>query len=112
MWILFLTGIFLIGMGLYQLLADKDHLWERQERGFRAQGIVNRQRTPEWERSQTLSGSWILALGIATVVGGLMIVTMFPKQRNSSTSGERFYIDGREISRAEADRMGISHLFK
>ncbi|HEX8465385.1 MAG TPA: hypothetical protein VF627_12285 [Abditibacterium sp.] len=107
MWILVLTGLFSIGYGFYQLLSDKNALWEGQERRFRAQGIVNRVRTPEWEHAQNVSGTILLVTGVAIIGFGLFISANSPKKSDLSDMRPRYYINGREISEAEAERMGL-----
>ena len=107
MWFLVLTGVFFIGYSVYEFSLDKDALWERQQRRFRAQGIVNRERTPEWEKLQNVNGALLLVMGIAMICLGLWLSANSPKRFDQSLLRDRYYINGREISEAEAERMGI-----
>ena len=62
-----IISIFLIIMGLV-FIFDKDFVWKLQEYSNRVRGIVNSQRTPEWELSATIVGIF------GMVVGGLIFV--------------------------------------
>jgi hypothetical protein len=58
--------VFFVGMGLAFLFA-KDWLWDRHEGNLRTRGLVNLERTPEWESQQTL-------MGIAMIVCAVVVV--------------------------------------
>jgi hypothetical protein len=60
-------ALFLGGMGLLRLVA-KDWLWDRHETLMRARGLVNLERTPEWENQQNLLGLAMLIVAAVLVV--------------------------------------------
>jgi hypothetical protein len=100
-------ALFLMGLGAYYLIADKDSLWERQQRHFRAQGIVNREKTPEWERAQEVSGGLMIAGGVLVLIIGGVVFENGTNRASQNPHGARYYINGREVSRQEAERSGI-----
>lgn len=99
MWIFILLGLFFVGLGIYQLTVDKDELWERQERSFRARGIVNRQRTPEWENAQNTGGWVTVAFGIALMLGSFFLSASLQSSRpnNNSVIQSQCSIDGKPV---------------
>ena len=49
-------------------LVGKDWLWDRHETTMRARGIVNLERTPEWEQQQNLLGGAMIVVAVVMVV--------------------------------------------
>jgi hypothetical protein len=60
-------ALFLGGMGLLRFVA-KDWLWDRHETLMRARGLVNLERTPEWENQQNLLGIAMIVIAVVLVV--------------------------------------------
>ncbi len=52
----------LIGAGI--MFFAKDWLWDRHEAAMRGRGIVNLERTPEWENQQNISGIALIFFAI------------------------------------------------
>jgi hypothetical protein len=64
-------AIFLFGFGAINLFF-KDIAWELQERANRNRGIVDSERTPQWETQATITGIGVIIFSIALA---LMIYT-------------------------------------
>jgi len=99
MWIFIMLGLMFVCLGIYQLTVDKDELWQRQERGLRMRGIVNIERTPEWEKRQVTSGWFSISLAIVFMIGGYFLWASLqstgPNNRDGSES--RCFIDGKPV---------------
>jgi hypothetical protein len=54
----------LIGVGV--TFFARDWQWERHEANMRAQGIVNVERTPEWDNQQNM-------LGVILIIGAIVM---------------------------------------
>ncbi len=90
----------MVGAGLRLLFMDKEELWRRQEHRFRAQGIVNRQKTPEWERAQD-NGAWLsVGLGALMVIGAMIVMVQVSSVEASRRDALRSHcsVDGKEVS--------------
>lgn len=55
------------GLGVLHFFA-KDWLWERHESNLRARGIVNLERTPEWDTQQHVTGGVMIVLALLLLV--------------------------------------------
>ena len=64
---IFAVVIFFAGFGLLHFVA-KDWLWDRHEATLRARGIVNTERTPEWENQQNLTGGAMLVVALLVLI--------------------------------------------
>jgi hypothetical protein len=62
-----LASLFFLGMGALMVF-QKDIVWDLTEWNHRRQGIVETERTPEWEASQTLWGAILMILGAVFTV--------------------------------------------
>ena len=105
-----LISLMLVVVGLWHLLSSGEGAWRTYERRMRARGIVNLERTPEWDRSRTWGDGAIVALGI------LMFLLFTALGHSSGRSGIRanppsgavwFDENGKEIPPDEAHRMGL-----
>ena len=65
--VLIAVALFVGGLGLLRFVA-KDWLWDRHETLMRARGIVNLERTPEWDQQQNLMGAALIILAVVLVV--------------------------------------------
>jgi hypothetical protein len=63
-----ILSIVVIIMGLGCIFA-KDFMWELQDHSNRARGIVNSQRTPEWESGMTFIGALAILVGTVVFLG-------------------------------------------
>jgi hypothetical protein len=61
------VALFLGGFGVLCFVA-KDWLWDRHEGQMRARGVVNLERTPEWENQQNLMGAGMIVVALVLVV--------------------------------------------
>lgn len=109
MWLLVLPGLFMVGYGFYQLALSKEELWRRQEGRFRAQGITNRERTPEWERAQDVASWSFVACGVALMLFGLFMGASKTGQKADELPQSGLILDGKHLSREEAERKGLGH---
>ena len=71
--VLGVLGFAMCVAGCYELTEKLDVLWQRAERQFRARGITNRERTPEWERATRNGGWFLMVMGVMLLIGSLFI---------------------------------------
>ena len=96
--ILFLFGLFLIAVGVWEASLSLDDLWKRHERGMLANGLAS-QRTVEWER-RARHGSWVgIGGGIFLWIFALLIAV-----ESAPMSGVT--INGHPLTKAEWDACG------
>ena len=62
-----LLSIGLLLLGLLQIFG-KDWVWDRHEANMRARGVVNLERTPEWETRQNALGGVLIVIALVVVV--------------------------------------------
>jgi hypothetical protein len=60
-------------LGIY-VLAFPDRVWKDHEKGNRARGITNSERTPEWERSRLTGGVFLIIMGIVLLFVAIPII--------------------------------------
>lgn len=70
--VVYLLGLFFILLGLSMLMARDLH-WRLHAWGKRTEGVVQVERTPEWDTMQTFSGTLMILFGFVVLAVGCRV---------------------------------------
>ena len=104
--LIFLFPPLLIVAGLWQLLSGES-AWARYERRMRTRGIVNLERTSEWDRNRVWGGAFCVAGGVAMLFFLMAMGANSERQTTPSSEHSQWVVDGTPISPDEARGLGL-----